>query len=319
MKKGQAIYNYRCYFCHGYSGDAKTLAASFLDPKPRNFLATDIDALSRREMINVVHDGKAGTAMKSFAQTLTDDEIEAVVDFVRQNFMRKKAANSAYHTPENGWPDMQPYAEAFGFARGEIALDTPESQLSAGQRRGKFVFMNSCVSCHDRANSQQSDALFEPYAVSYPRNAYSPQQTEVDTVSRGTPYAKHEQKPKLTHLSDDEKAGETLFQNNCAFCHAADGSGKNWIGSFLQPHPRNLSNHSFMATMSRARLKSVIENGIPGSTMSSWKSVLSDQQIEQIIAYIIRVFGPLAADNGAPAPIKNADSKLQMKAKKVVQ
>ena len=23
---GRAIYNYRCYFCHGYSGDARTLA-----------------------------------------------------------------------------------------------------------------------------------------------------------------------------------------------------------------------------------------------------------------------------------------------------
>ena len=29
---GRAIYNFRCYFCHGYSGDAQTLAARYLSP-----------------------------------------------------------------------------------------------------------------------------------------------------------------------------------------------------------------------------------------------------------------------------------------------
>jgi len=247
-------------------------------------------------MIDAVRNGKPGSAMQSFARTLSDDDIALVVDFVRQNFMRNKAANSAYHSVENGWSNMQKYAEAFPFARGEIALDTAESELSESQRRGKFIFMNSCVSCHDRARTQQSSTIWEPYAVSFPRNQYSPQQPALDTISRGTPYAKHEQKPQLGMLSSDEQAGETLFQQNCAFCHAADGSAKNWIGSFLQPHPRNLSNRAFMATMTRARLKLVIQEGIPGTTMSSWKAVLSAQQIEQIIDYIARAFGPLAED-----------------------
>ena len=37
-QQGREIYNYRCYFCHGYSGDAKTLASSYLDPPPRGEL-----------------------------------------------------------------------------------------------------------------------------------------------------------------------------------------------------------------------------------------------------------------------------------------
>jgi len=249
-------------------------------------------------MIKTVRDGKPGTAMKSFSRSLDKKEIALVVDFVRENFMRKKAANTAYHSVENGWSNMQIYAQAFPFARGDLALDTPEAALSEDQRRGKFIFMNSCVSCHDRAGSQQtSPILWEPYAVSYPRNQYSPQQPlAMDALSRGTPYAKHEQKPELDNLSVDERSGEMLFQKNCAFCHAADGSGKNWIGSFLQPHPRNLSNRTFMTTMSRARLRQVIQEGIPGTTMSSWKSVLTKQQIEQLIDYLNRAFGPLASD-----------------------
>jgi len=297
LEKGREIYNYRCYFCHGYSGDANTLAASFLTPKPRNFLETDPRFLSRQAMIDTVRDGKPGTAMKSFKRTLDDNEIALVVDYVRQNFMQKKAPNTSYHSPENGWQNMQVYVEAFPFARGQIALDTAEEKLSESEKRGKFIFMNSCVSCHDRALSQQSTPLWDPFAVSYPRNQYSPQQPGVDSVSRSSPYAKHEQKPVIDNLTANERAGESLFQKNCAFCHAPDGSGQNWIGSFLQPHPRNLSNRSFMATMSRDKLKQVIQDGIPGSTMSSWKSVLSEQQIEQIIDYLARAFGPLA-DSG---------------------
>jgi len=280
-------------------------------------------------MIKAVSDGKPGTAMKSFARSLSREEIALVVDFVRENFMRNKAANSIYHSAENGWSSMQAYADAFPFARDEIPLDTPESQLSAQQLRGKFIFMNSCVSCHDRSRGdrsahQQDDdgaASWEPDAVSYPRNAFTPQQLEqqmsqsfdnsnsvtansdtsgADSTSGASPYARHDQAPRLSGLSESERAGEALFQNNCAFCHAADGSGKNWIGSFLKPHPRNLSNRAFMATMSRSHLKQVIEEGIPGTTMSSWKNVLNAQQIEQIIDYLARAFGPLSGANTSP-------------------
>src|SRR3569832_2889553 len=123
--RGQKIYNERCYICHGYSGDANTLAASYLNPRPRAFTQTNPAKLSREKMIDAVTHGRPNTAMKSFAQILSADDIAAVVDFVRITFMEKKGRNTAYHTPENGWPNHQRYAAAFPFALGEIPLDTP--------------------------------------------------------------------------------------------------------------------------------------------------------------------------------------------------
>ncbi len=41
-EQGRAVYNFRCYFCHGYSGDAKTLAATYLQPPPRDFSAASL-------------------------------------------------------------------------------------------------------------------------------------------------------------------------------------------------------------------------------------------------------------------------------------
>jgi len=98
IELGRKIYNFRCYFCHGYSGDARTLAATYLSPKPRDFSATKPDQLSREQMLVAVRDGRQGSAMKAFSGILQPDEIAAVVDFVRHEFMVSKAENTRYHT-----------------------------------------------------------------------------------------------------------------------------------------------------------------------------------------------------------------------------
>ena len=61
------------------------MAASYLKPKPRNFAATSPDELSREAMVKAVTDGRQDTAMKSFSRTLSKNNIELVVDFVRQD------------------------------------------------------------------------------------------------------------------------------------------------------------------------------------------------------------------------------------------
>jgi len=300
-ESGRAIYNFYCYFCHGYSGNAQTLAATYLNPKPRNFTATVPDTLSREKMIDAVTNGRSGTAMKSFNHALTEEDIEAVVDFVRREFMVNKAENTRYHTVENGWPNHERYKPAFPFALGEIALDTPWESLNKQQQLGKRVFLESCVTCHDRAKVNDEGVVWELKAVSYPRNQYSHKESElsetIDATSQASPYAKHDQAPVLEDLSRSEKQGETLFQRNCAFCHAADGTGKNWIGSFLDSHPRNLTDADFMKTMTRAQLKNVIREGLPGTTMSAWKHVLKDDEIDSIIDYINRAFYPGVDNN----------------------
>ncbi len=298
---GRAIYNFYCYFCHGYSGNARTLAASYLNPKPRNFLTTPPDILSRESMIDAVTHGRQGTAMKSFSHALSSAEIEAVVDFVRMEFMVNKAENTRYHTVENGWPNHERYAPAFPFAMGELAIDTPWDSLTEEQQLGKRVFLESCVTCHDRAKVEDEGAIWELRAVSYPRNQYSHRGDDMpaaaDTMSQASPYKKHDQAPVIKDLSHSEKRGQHLFQSNCAFCHAADGTGKNWIGSFLDSHPRNLTDAGFMETMTRSRLKKVIQEGLPGTTMSAWKHVLKDEEIDSIIDYISRSFHPVADEN----------------------
>jgi cytochrome c oxidase cbb3-type subunit III len=304
---GRSIYNFRCYFCHGYSGDAQTLASSYLEPRPRDFNATSADKLSRESMLDAVKNGRSGTAMRGFEGILKPAEIALVTDFVRREFMINKAPNTRYHTAENGWPNHERYAAAFPFATGKIMLDTPAESMTPEQRAGHRLFMSSCVSCHDRAKVSDPGAPWESRPLSYPRNGFAPGDNyaspgrtgpgatpKVDAITSATPYHLHDKVSKLADLSTQQRMGESLYQENCAFCHAADGTGRNWIGSFLEPHPRDLTSPKFMSTMTPERLSGVIRDGLPETSMPAWKSVLKDDEIQAIIAYIGRAFHPLA-------------------------
>ena len=126
---GRRIYNFRCYFCHGYSGDAKTLAATYLTPPPRDFSGATPNELPRERIARAVREGKPGSAMASFSSVLSAAEIDAVAAFVEREFIVLRQPNTRYHTAENGWPNHEHHAAAFPFARGEIAIDAADEQF----------------------------------------------------------------------------------------------------------------------------------------------------------------------------------------------
>lgn len=291
-EQGRAIYNYRCYFCHGYSGDARTLTNTYLAVPPRDFTTTPPEQLDRRAMLDAVTSGRPETAMTGFSRLLNKSEIEAVVDFVRREFMTDKLPNTRYHTQANGWPDHDRYRDAFPFARGDIPLDGDWEDLSASQQAGKRLFMSSCISCHDRARVLDEGPVWESRSLSYPRNNFS--YSEIDAVSSASVYAMHDVPPVVDDLSEQARLGEQVYQQNCAFCHAADGTGKNWIGSFLEPKPRDLTNPEFMSYLGAEDLRRAIEQGLPGTSMPAWRDVLSSAQIDSLVSYIAAVFHPLA-------------------------
>lgn len=288
-ERGREIYNYRCYFCHGYSGDAKTVAASYLSPPPRSFVTSDPDQLTREGMISAVRDGRPGTAMMSFAQVISEAEVGWVVDFVRNEFMSGQARPSRYHTAANGWPDHERFADAFPFVTGEIPLSQPLPSLERQQREGRKIYLEACVICHDRPLADKTDSPFNRRSISFPRGLYDHKRApnvEVDAVSGASPYAQHDI-AQSTESTESRVSGEKLFLDNCAFCHAADGTGKNWIGSFLQPHPRDLTAGQ---TWSRSHLLRIVAEGIPGTTMPAWRNVLSQEQIELVVDFVVQRF-----------------------------
>ena len=106
--KPELIFKENCSVCHGDKGDGQSRASNSLFPPPRNF--TTASDLTRERMILTVTHGKRGTAMTSWKTRLSEQQIEAVVDYVRSNFMQ----------------------------------EVIEQQLTAG----RLVYGHNCASCH---------------------------------------------------------------------------------------------------------------------------------------------------------------------------
>lgn len=296
LAEGRKVYNFRCYFCHGYSGDSRTLAASFLQPPPRDFTRADPAELSVTAIEDALRSGRPGTAMKSFTGIISEDELRAVASFVHDEFVRRKAENTRYHTPANGWPRHERYLAAYPFARGEIPLTRRSEELTADELAGRHLYLEACVSCHDRGALAGEDLAWDARPLSYPRNNFSlAAPPRFDAIASASPYAKHDRLPRLARLGASERKGQRLFQQNCAFCHGADGSGKNWIGQFLEPHPRNLRDPAFMRDKTREQLAHTISEGLPGTSMPTWKNVLGKADIRALVDYVARAFHPLPA------------------------
>lgn len=298
IEEGRAVYNFRCYFCHGYSGNGQTLAATYLNPKPTNFQQAEPATFTTARVMATIQEGKAGTAMKPFKGIISTREMQAVAEFVVDEFVRRKAENTRYHTVENGWPEHERYKDAFPFAKGEIPLSRPWENLSEQESQGKRLYLSSCVSCHDRGAATEDDIAWDSRPLSYPRNNFSlaAPAPKIDAMTSASPYALHDIPPKIAGMTNRERRGEKLFQINCAFCHGADGSGQNWIGKFMEPHPRNLRDPAFMRGASRTTLSHAIREGLPNTSMPAWKSVLKEAEIQSIITYINRAFHPVKED-----------------------
>jgi cytochrome c oxidase cbb3-type subunit III len=336
--EGKRLYDYYCYQCHGYSGDARTEASQSLHPPPKDFTRTPRGQLTRRAMLNALKQGKPGTAMQSFSRVLTENQMYAVIAYVRETFMgprdHKSPPKYRYHTPENGWKHHERQASAFPFVTGAISMDVSWEALTPAQRQGKRLFLSACVTCHEaRPSGAQAGVIWKPRAVSFPRSketcdgchesiAYLRGTTfseprpahgalAASTPQAASPYSKHGALPPVANMTVRQSRGQVLFLKNCAFCHAADGSGKNWIGTFLEPHARDLAALASAQGMDADRLNQVIRNGIPGTSMPAWNHVLTPTQIADVIAYLKAAY-PKAAERLMATPTQpeaNRNSK----------
>lgn len=86
---GRDIFFKHCRACHGDKGDGKTFAANVLNPPPKNFTSENSkQELTEERMIQSVAEGRKGTAMMPWKSRLTQQEIHAVVLYIRKSLMQ---------------------------------------------------------------------------------------------------------------------------------------------------------------------------------------------------------------------------------------
>jgi cytochrome c oxidase cbb3-type subunit 3 len=288
LAEGRRLYNLRCYFCHGYSGDARTQAADYLDPPPRDF--TQARDLDRARIVKTLREGRPATAMQSFRGLLQPREMEALADYLLTAFVACREVNTLYHTAANGWPDHRARnGRSFPFVLGAISPNLPESALTPAQRQGLTLFRQACSICHEGAaadplRAEGGKAPQDAHETYGEQDAYG---AHDDAYGAKSP---HDIAPRLTGLSAEARRGETLYQRDCAYCHAADGTGKNWIGRFLDPHPTDFTAPAWARDFAESEVRRTIHEGIPQSSMPAFGAVLSQDEVSAIVAYLRRAF-----------------------------
>lgn len=164
-RTGATIYHDYCSVCHGDKGDGQSRARnSFLVP-PRNYTTPESAIeLTRERMINSVTHGRPGTAMIAWGSELSQQEIEAVVDYVRATFMKLNSSQA-------------PAPRAL-----------PNQKLLAS--RGGVLYMKACVACHGDTGVRQISGSMQPP----PRDFTSPaviaelsRKRMIDSVTNGRP------------------------------------------------------------------------------------------------------------------------------------
>jgi mono/diheme cytochrome c family protein len=88
--------------------------------------------------------------------------------------------------------------------------------------------------------------------------------------------------------------GYGLYRRNCLHCHGVSGAGDGPTAAFLYPIPRDYRKGLFKFTSTpygfrphRDDLKRTIKNGLHGTSMPAFEALMSDDDIEQVIDYVI--------------------------------
>ena len=90
-------------------------------------------------------------------------------------------------------------------------------------------------------------------------------------------------------LPGNVESGAGVYRTNCVACHGTKGKGDGPVAPNLTPPPADLTGQTVKQKNDQELLKT-IQEGKAGTSMPAWKGGLSDQQIEDVLAYI-RTFG----------------------------
>ena len=94
--QGKRFFDNNCFTCHGKEGDGKGPRASFINPKPRDFLSMESRIrLNRPALFIAVRDGVRGSVMPSWSKVLSDQQIADVAEYVFTAFVHPDEDHAA--------------------------------------------------------------------------------------------------------------------------------------------------------------------------------------------------------------------------------
>jgi len=148
LEKGKKVYFKRCVWCHGVEGGGDGPSADRLFTRPRNFIqgtfkirTTDSGQLPKDEdLFKTVKNGLPGSAMPAWGEFLKEDEIKAVIQFVK-TLVQDRDFNDA----EDEEVELMEFGSNPWGTTGPYHLGVPQEAIDAGK---EIFTANKCFECH---------------------------------------------------------------------------------------------------------------------------------------------------------------------------
>lgn len=179
-------------------------------------------------------------------------------------------------------PQAQPPASS-----GDVLKDAPTA------------YLNACVYCHDAGVGPvlHGRGLNANYIGLVVRNgmrampAFRSVEVDDKQIAELAAYlskVQPGQKPAAGAVAGPANAekGKAIYQQSCVTCHGAQGKGDGIVGKSLVPPVKDFTSEE-SKKKSPAELQKIIEEGMPGTAMPAWKTVLSPQDIQDVLAHVL--------------------------------
>ena len=161
LERGRKVYFEACSPCHGIRGDGKGPAAAGFDPAPRNFrrgvykFRSTVSGMLPldRDLERTVREGLAGTEMPRWKGVLAENDIMAVVQYVK--------TFSPYFDDPKSLPQPDDIVK--------VPEKRPFEPSLASIAAGRQIFIKQdCVKCHGeegRGDGREADKLKDDWEV----------------------------------------------------------------------------------------------------------------------------------------------------------
>jgi mono/diheme cytochrome c family protein len=249
--KADVLYHEYCSVCHGDRGDGNSKAIKSLNPPPRDL--TKITSLPRDYLLNVITNGKPGTAMVGYKTRLNAEQLGALADYVQNEIINRSAAISAGMIS-----GISGTSGTTGTTLGAPAA-APRPAVGGGFPAG--------------------GAPVPPIAAPIPPMKPVAAEERADMKA-----------PFPSGLNGDAAKGKAFYDSNCAECHGVKGDGQGPRAYFIRPVPRNFTDERSRLTLNRPAIYAATFFGRNGTEMPAWSKVLSEQEIANVSEFVFQTF-----------------------------
>lgn len=308
LQLGRMAYMKNCTHCHGVGGDGQGPTAKYLNPKPRDYrLGTfkftstlSSERATRDDLHRIVKYGIPGTYMPSFL-LMDENEMTAVVEYIRWLSMRGEMEKRL-------GDELADYNEASIKHDAKSANEEYAAAVKTGEKPEK------------PSSESQAIAAAKTSFATYEKDEFSGVIDETaDFIADAWTKADEESSliiPKQARVADTTESrlrGRVLFMSNrtkCYTCHGPHGRGDGGAVDDFWPKPgsnekyserglhdfwgnklspRDLTKGQYRGGRRPLDLYRRLFAGIKGTPMPAFGTVLKDEEIWDLVNYVLNI------------------------------